>query len=224
MDEHASEIERLIAIMALLRAPEGCPWDRKQTNSTLKPYLLEETYELLEALDNGNSQDIRDELGDLLLQVVFLARINEEQGLFDFNDIARSISDKLVRRHPHVFADANAADHARRWEEIKQQERQERGKEHSLAGRIPKNLPALKTATKIAKKTDQISPSEALDKLEVSIRELKQNINVDKETSKLRGACAEFLYAGAKLMSTLGFDAEDILREKTVQLMSKIDD
>ena len=96
-------LERLLEIMATLRSPEGCPWDAKQTPKSLKPFLLEETYEVLEAIDHGDPGGIRDELGDLLLQVVFQARIFEERGDFDFSDVAGAISEKLIRRHPHVF-------------------------------------------------------------------------------------------------------------------------
>ncbi len=106
MSRAADSVERLLAIMARLRGPDGCPWDREQTLRTLRPYLLEETYEVLEAMESGDVSAHREELGDLLLQIVFQARLAEEEGRFDFADVAEAISGKLVSRHPHVFGDA----------------------------------------------------------------------------------------------------------------------
>ena len=103
-----SEFNRLVDIMAKLRAPDGCPWDREQTHETLKPYLIEEAYEVLDAIDAGDTRDLVEELGDVLLQVVFHAQVASEAGEFEVEDVARAISEKLVRRHPHVFADGNA--------------------------------------------------------------------------------------------------------------------
>ena len=115
-----TELLKLIEIMATLRSTDGCPWDKEQTPETLKPYILEEAYELIEAIDSKNSAEICDESGDLLLQIVFLAQIFNEQKEFDLAEVAHSISSKMIRRHPHVFADANSDEHSQRWEEIKQ--------------------------------------------------------------------------------------------------------
>src|SRR5512137_3210545 len=110
MSRAPEAIERLLAIMARLRAPDGCPWDLEQTLETLRPYVLEETYEVLEAIDDGDPREHCEELGDLLLQIVFQAQLAGEAGQFDFADVANAISDKLVSRHPHVFGDAVARD------------------------------------------------------------------------------------------------------------------
>ena len=146
---HPSAIQELLNIMAQLRDPErGCPWDIKQTWQSLLPYTLEETYEVVDAVDRNDAAAVCDELGDLLLQVVFMAQIAQEQGLFNFNDIARGISEKLVRRHPHVFdatVYATEAEQKQAWEAIKQAERAEKAQTGLFAG-IPAAMPALRRA------------------------------------------------------------------------------
>lgn len=148
------QIARLLEIMKTLRSPGGCPWDARQTPQTLRPYLLEETYEALEALDEGRPDTIREELGDLLLQVVFLARIFEEAGDFDFEDVAGGIADKLVRRHPHVFADLDEDDTEalhRSWDRIKASEKADQPR-RALISPPPKALPSLQRAQKLLTK------------------------------------------------------------------------
>jgi nucleoside triphosphate diphosphatase len=148
--------EELVRVMARLRGPDGCPWDREQTLLSLRTYLVEETYELLEAIDKADSKMLREELGDLLLEVVFLAQVCSEQGLFDIDDVAREIRDKLVRRHPHVFEDRPAGspkEAIQRWEEIKNQEKRSAGGEnHSVLDGVPAHLPALMRAHRLATK------------------------------------------------------------------------
>lgn len=149
--------ERLIEIMARLRAPGGCPWDRKQTLESLRPYLVEETYEALDAIDRKDWDHLAEELGDVLLQVVFQAEIAREAGLFDINDVVRSITEKLVRRHPHVFGEdaVDTADQVvERWEEIKAREKADKGQEETagLLESIPRSQPALLEAFEVGKK------------------------------------------------------------------------
>src|SRR5690349_20962937 len=137
---------RLVEIMARLHGPGGCPWDREQTHATLRPYLIEETYEVLEAIESGDADALRDELGDLLLQVVFHAQLAAEAGSFDAADVARAIAAKLVRRHPHVFGDVQVRDAdevIRNWRRIKSEERRAKGEDHDLFGGVPQGLPAL---------------------------------------------------------------------------------
>jgi MazG family protein len=146
---------RLVDIMARLRAPGGCPWDREQTPASLRPYLLEEAYEVLDALDRDDAPALRDELGDLLLQVVFHAELASESGRFTIADVARAIGDKLVRRHPHVFGDvavAGAADVVRNWHAIKAAERQASGAAEGVLDHVPRTLPALAHAQKVGDK------------------------------------------------------------------------
>ena len=133
MSRASEAIERLLAIMHRLRAPGGCPWDREQTLASLRPYLLEETYEVLEAIDAGDAGAHREELGDLLLQIVFQAELRREAGAFEFADVAEAISDKLVSRHPHVFGDSVVKDAEgvlTQWAALKRQERRRKGGGH----------------------------------------------------------------------------------------------
>ena len=148
-------LEKLVDIMARLRAPGGCPWDREQTPASLRPYLLEETYEVLEAIEHGSAAERCDELGDLLLQVVFQAEIASEAGEFTIAEVARAITDKLVRRHPHVFGNVavrDAGEVMRNWHEIKAAERRAAGTDTSLLAGVPQALPALARAQKIGQK------------------------------------------------------------------------
>jgi tetrapyrrole methylase family protein/MazG family protein len=178
-----SSFAKLVAIMARLRAPDGCPWDREQTHATLKPYLLEEAYEALEAIDAEDDAELCKELGDVLLQVVFHAQIAAEEGRFGIEEVGRAIVDKLVRRHPHVFADVevDGADQVlQNWEQIKKQERREQGQQApSLLEGIPAQLPALMRAQRIQARVarqgfdwDQITGP--LAKVEEEFAELRQ--------------------------------------------------
>lgn len=146
-------VARLLAIMALLRSPGGCPWDREQTLRTLKPYLIEESYEVLEAIDSGNPEELRGELGDLLLQIVFQSQLAAEQGWFSFQDVAQAITRKLIRRHPHVFGEgtANSAGEVLKiWEQTKKEEG------NSLLQGIPRGLPALQKAARMGQKAARV--------------------------------------------------------------------
>ena len=146
-----SAIEDLKATMARLRASDGCPWDQEQTHATLVRCLLDEVSELIDTIDRGDYPHMREELGDVLIQIVFHAQIAAEKGVFDFEDVARDINDKLVRRHPHVFGEERAADAGavlRRWEELKKEERAQKGESDggSMLAGVPVSLPALARA------------------------------------------------------------------------------
>lgn len=178
-----STFSELVAIMARLRGPDGCPWDRKQTHATLRPYLLEEAYEALEAIDAEDDAELCQELGDVLLQVVFHAQIAAEEGRFDIEAVGQDIVEKLIRRHPHVFANehADGADEVlRRWEQIKKQERREQGEAApSLLEGVPKNLPALMRAQRIQARVaqqgfDWDGVDGALDKVEEEFAEVRR--------------------------------------------------
>ena len=175
-----TQIERLLGIMRRLRDPEnGCPWDKEQTFATIAPYTLEETYEVLDAIAREDFDDLRGELGDLLFQVVFYAQMAQEEGRFDFNDICAAISDKLERRHPHIFGEASAGSSSEvlaRWEQIKSAERAEKS-QHSALDDIPHSLPALMRAHKIQKRCsavgfDWTSLGPVLDKVHEEIDEV----------------------------------------------------
>lgn len=217
------QMERLLGIMARLRGPGGCPWDREQTPVSLRKYVLEEAYEVADALDEGDWSTLRGELGDLLLQVVFLARIAEEEGRFSFPDVAQGIGDKLVRRHPHVFADGDArtvAEVWKRWEQIKAGEREEDpagpGPASRLSG-LPKALPALPKARLLADKAarsgfDWPDPEAVLDKLTEEIGEVRTAIRRGSE-SELEDEVGDLLFATACLARKLGLDPERCLEQ-----------
>ena len=150
-------VARLLEIMARLRDPGGCPWDREQTLQTLRGYLLEESHEVLEALDRADPEALREELGDLLFQIVFQSRIAEESGWFEFRSVAEGIADKLVRRHPHVFGEVrleHAGEVVRQWEELKEAEKARAATGSRLDG-IPRSLPALLRSLRIGEKASR---------------------------------------------------------------------
>src|SRR5262245_36841447 len=181
---------RLLQVMARLRDPEnGCPWDREQTFATIAPYTVEEAYEVADAIERGDLTDLRDELGDLLFQVVFHSRMAEEDGAFTFDDVARAIADKMVRRHPHVFADETYADldaQKAGWETLKAAERQDKAKTRkdgaaSLLDDVPVGLPALTRAVKLSKRAARVgfvwpTTREVLAKLHEEVAELEAEV------------------------------------------------
>jgi tetrapyrrole methylase family protein / MazG family protein len=174
-------IEKLVEIIRHLRSPDGCPWDKKQTHESLKPMLVEEAAELLDAIDNKDVPNIREELGDLLMHIVFHSLIAEENGEFNFDDVAKEVSEKMLRRHPHIFGDKTKPDTADEvvllWQEIKAQEKKHK-KILSILDGIPHNLPALDRAEQIQIKAANVgfdwrNTNEVFDKLEEEIAELR---------------------------------------------------
>jgi tetrapyrrole methylase family protein/MazG family protein/ATP diphosphatase len=212
-------IDRLIAIMARLRHPtDGCPWDLEQTFATVAPYTVEEAYEVADAIERNDLADLRDELGDLLLQVVFHARMAEEQGSFAFDDVANAICDKMIRRHPHVFGNLkfeSVAAQSRAWDEIKASERAKKGRD-SLLDDVPNGLPALTRAVKLSKRAARVGfvwPTTAavLEKLQEEIAELEHEIRVG-DPEKAREELGDILFVCANLARDLDVDPEDALR------------
>ena len=215
-------IDRLLAIMARLRDPaDGCPWDQEQTFATVAPYTVEEAYEVADAIERGDLSDLKEELGDLLLQVVFHARMAEEQGAFAFNDVATAINDKMIRRHPHVFAEetyASLAHQKQGWEELKAAERATKGMDGpaSLLDDIPVGLPALTRAVKLSKRAAKVGfvwpdISHVVDKLDEELAELKVEI-ASGDLGKARQEMGDVLFVVANLARTLDVDPEDSLR------------
>src|SRR3989442_12828403 len=172
---------RLVEIMARLRSPGGCRWDREQSPESLRPYVIEEAYEVVEAIERGDPDALRDELGDLLLQVVFQSQLAAEAGRFTIADVAAAIADKLVRRHPHVFGDVEVRDAdevMRNWRRIKAEERQARGGKHDLLGGVPAASPALVRAEQLGEKAGHVGldwpdAHGVLDKLREETAELE---------------------------------------------------
>jgi ATP diphosphatase len=207
------ELARLLDVMARLRDPvDGCPWDREQTFQTIAPYTIEEAYEVADAITRGDFTDLNDELGDLLFQVVYHARMAEEAGRFGFADVARAITDKMIRRHPHVFAEQATFN----WEEQKRQERAAKRQTGTLDG-IPVALPALTRALKITARAarvgfDWADPSQVLEKLEEEIEEVRAELPEGDQT-RLADEVGDLLFVAANLARKLGLDPEACLRQ-----------
>jgi len=215
-------MERLLAIMARLRdRADGCPWDVEQTFETIAPYTVEEAYEVADAAERGDLSDLRDELGDLLLQVVFHSRMAEEQGAFAFDDVARAINDKMVRRHPHVFADetyASLAHQKEGWEQLKAAERAEKARsaDASLLDDVPIGLPGLTRAVKLSKRAAQVgfvwpTVEDVVTKLHEEVGELIEEVQAG-DLEKARHELGDVLFVVANLARTLDIDPEDAIR------------
>ena len=226
----ASPIDDLLAIMARLRDPEhGCPWDREQDFASIAPYTIEEAYEVADAIARGDHAALKDELGDLLFQVVFHARMAEEAGLFDFAAIARAIVDKMLRRHPHVFGDveiASAAAQSAAWEEHKAAERRARaqseGARQSALDGVALALPALLRAAKIQARAARIGfdwpeVRPVLAKLAEEIAELEAELDHGADCDRIEDEMGDVLFAAANLARKLGLDPETALRRATAK-------
>jgi MazG family protein len=221
-------IERLLGIMERLRGPDGCPWDREQTLQSLRPYVLEETYEVLEAIDDGDPAEHREELGDLLLQIVFQAQLAKEEGTFDFAAVADAISDKLVSRHPHVFGDADAKDSEavlKQWAALKREEKRRKGKGESVLEGVPREMPALARADRLTEKASRVGfdwpdAAGARAKVDEEIRELDEAMTAG-DAEALEHEIGDALFALANLSRKLGIPPEEALRGAVGRFLSR---
>lgn len=214
-DDSGALFSQLRDIMNRLRAPGGCPWDRKQTYGSLRPHIIEEAYELVDAVDNGDIAGICEESGDLLLQVVFIGVIAEESGDFSLADIVRSISDKLIRRHPHVFGDVDVSDSdevLRNWEQIKLNEKGGQDNGATVLSGVPKGLPPLVKAFRIQQKAasvgfdwDQSSQLPVFDKIDEEIDEVKTAMESEDRLS-MEEEIGDVLFSIVNLARRLGVD------------------
>lgn len=225
-------VEDLLFLMSQLRDPEnGCPWDRKQTFNSIVPYTLEEVYEVVDAIEKQDYPHLKEELGDLLFQVVFYAQMGKEQSLFDFNDIVHKLVSKLVRRHPHVFPNGelqeagttpplSEAEIKGTWEKIKQQERDEKGLQEDhyegLLDDIPRALPALQRAEKLQKRASTVGfdwpeTDQVLDKIEEEIQELRDAIR-EGSIENIQDELGDVFFAMTNLSRHLGIKSEQALR------------
>jgi len=211
--ENLRQFETLVDIIARLRAPDGCPWDRKQTHASLREFLLEECYEALEALDEGDSVNLCDELGDLLLQIVLHTQIASEAGEFEIGDVINSINAKLIHRHPHVFGSEKVKDAeevAHNWETLK---REERGSDTSLLSSVPKQMPALGYSQAIQRRVAEVGfdwedIKGVIDKLVEEVGEFQQS-NEEQRASEF----GDLLFTLVNVARRLGVDSEAALRE-----------
>ncbi|MBF0169592.1 MAG: nucleoside triphosphate pyrophosphohydrolase [Nitrospinae bacterium] len=211
--------DRLVGVMARLRSPGGCPWDAEQTHESLKPYLLEETYEVLEAIDGGSMPTLRDELGDLILQVVFHAQLAHERGDFTAADVCHAISDKLIRRHPHVFGAAHAPTPGAvvtQWEKIKKTEEGHKERTSALDG-VPAAMPSLARAYKIGKKAaragfDWANVDGAFEKVEEELAEFRAAF-AERDVKHMEEELGDLLFSLVNVARFMEVNPEEALRK-----------
>ena len=216
-----AEVTKLVGLMQRLLAPDGCPWDREQTLETLVPYLVEETYEVVDALAGGDADDHREELGDLLLQIVFQSELRFAEGRFGIDDVARGIVAKLVHRHPHVFGDVVAKDAdavLANWAKLKAKEKAEKGKHGALDG-VPKTAPALLRATRTGEKAGAVGfdwpdADGPRAKVDEELREFDE-ARRGGDRGRMQEELGDLLFATVNLARKLGLDAEQALRDAT---------
>jgi MazG family protein len=226
LDSAQPPIQQLRAIIAALRAPEGCPWDREQTHTSLRAGLIEEAYEVVEAINTGDDANLREELGDLLLQSIFHAQIAAEEGRFDFDDVARGIAEKLIRRHPHVFGEDRCADSAevlRKWDDIK---RAEKGAVATSAlDGISGGLPALMRAEKVQKKAARIGfdwseAAPVVAKIREELAEVEAELAAGA-AAKIEEEIGDLLFSVVNLARKLKVDGETALQAATEKFSTR---
>jgi tetrapyrrole methylase family protein / MazG family protein len=223
-------MDDLLRIMEILRSPQGCPWDREQTHKTIRNNFLEEAYEAVEAIDTSDSQLLCEELGDVLLQVVFHSQLEKEQGVFSFSDVVDGVSKKLILRHPHVFGDVavqNSEEVLTNWEAIKKEEKGRKTDTQVLKG-VSKALPALMRAQKIRKKAakaegKQLELSESLTQLEENVRQLSHSAD-SASKEELRKILGQLLFSVAEVSGILHIEAEQALSEACDHFIAKFEE
>jgi MazG family protein len=241
IDRVGERFERLVAIMRALRAPDGCPWDREQTHASLRPFVLEETYEVLEAIESGQPAHLCEELGDFLFEAVFLARISEEAGDFSIGDAIDAISNKLVRRHPHVFERQSgepaltSGQVIEKWETLKARERAAAGppettKTKTTLSGVPKTLPALLRAYEVSARAAAVGfdwerPDDVLDKIEEEAAEVRREVEsgATGDLSRAEEEMGDLLFAIANLSRKLGIEPEAALRRATDKFTTRFE-
>ena len=229
-----TRFDRLVDIMRTLRSPGGCPWDRAQTLASLRPFVLEETYEVLDALDRDDHAELRHEIGDLLFQAVFLSQLCAETGSFTIADAVDAINDKLIRRHPHVFGEADddtgsspmtSEEVLGRWEQLKAEEQADAGESPSLLGRVPPTLPALLRAYEIGSRVASVGfdwprADDVVDKIEEEVAELRDAVSAGR-TSHTEEEMGDLLFTIANLARKLGIEPEAALRRANTKFCER---
>jgi MazG family protein len=239
-DPAGGKFDQLVEIMRVLREPGGCPWDREQTHASLRPFVLEETYEVLDAIDSGSPAALREELGDYLFEAVFLARLSEEAGDFSIGDALDAICEKLVRRHPHVFArtgddaELSSTQVLEKWEVLKAKERAAAGapaaKPKTTLSGVPKTLPALLRAYELSARAaavgfDWAGPGDVLAKIEEEVAELRHEVEsgATGHLSRAEEEMGDLLFAVANLSRKLGIEPESALRRAAEKFTARFD-
>jgi len=228
-NENAGELfERLVEVVEKLRAPGGCPWDREQTHKSLRPYLIEEVYEVVDSIDNSDYFSMREELGDVLLHILFHSDIERESDRFDICDVIQTLTEKLIRRHPHVFGDvkvANSDEVLHNWENIKLRERQKKSGNASLLDGIPKSMSALLIAQRMQEKASRIgfdwdNIADVWGKVEEEIGELKELLDSGDE-NRIEDELGDILFALSNLARFLKTNSEMALRRTNEKFSSR---
>lgn len=221
-------VEQLLSIMEALRSPDGCPWDKEQTHHSIRNDALEEVYEVVDAIDNNDAVSLCEELGDMLLQVVFHSRIAAEEGEFTFDDVVDGIAKKLILRHPHVFGEAQADNSAQvldLWDRIKKEEKHQQSHTDTLKS-VPKAFPALMRAAKVQKRAKkagvELSDPLADGRLDRLLSQLKI-AQADRDEEALKNAYGEFLFAAASLQNSLKLNSEEVLAAATDRYISRFE-
>ena len=232
------DIQKLVDVMFKLRAPDGCPWDKEQDHDTLKRFLIEESYEVIEAIENKDFEHLKEELGDLLLQVVFHAQVANESKLFTFQDVIDGIYNKLIRRHPHVFKDAlvnNSRDVEVQWEDIKRKEKKNQqvdGTERSAIDGVPLAMPSTLQAVRLTEKAGRVgfdweNAAQVVDKIDEELNELKEALKSNNQ-KEIAHELGDLLFATCNLSRHLNMDPEEVNREalqrfrKRFKMMEKL--
>lgn len=218
----------LMEIMARLRGKNGCPWDRDQTHESIKPYLIEEAYEVLEAIDEQDLAKLKEELGDLMLQIVFHARMAEDAGAFSMQDVLTAINEKLIRRHPHVFGDLKAETAQEvlfNWEQIKQTERRKLNDRASVLDGVPRELPALLRAHRLQEKASRVGfdwteAQEVFRKVEEELAELRAAMD-GREADRVEAELGDLLFALVNLSRFLAVNPEEALRKTIARFIAR---
>jgi MazG family protein len=218
--------DELVKLMTRLRGPDGCPWDRKQALPDLKPYVIEEAYEVVDAIDQDDRRALAEELGDLLLQAVFIAEITREEGAFDIYDSITAIHDKLVRRHPHVFGDVEANDAEQvlvNWEKLKQDERKAENK--SVLSGVPQSMPALLKASRLTEKAARVGfdwrrTEDVFDKIDEEVAELREAV-ANGDNSHIHEEIGDLLFTVANIARKVNVNPEEALQSTNRKFMSR---
>ncbi len=218
--ETVEKFEALIKVLKRLRAPDGCPWDREQTPQTIKKYMIEEAYELYEAIDNEEDQEVKEELGDLLFLLLFLADLYEEKGSFELKDALECVREKMIRRHPHIFGDVKvngSKDVVANWQAIKGKEQEKKGKKKSNLGNLPLALPALQRAYRLGERASRVGfdwdePKQVLEKLKEEMIELEEAMSA-KDDAAISDELGDLLFTVANLSRKLGKNPEETLKK-----------
>jgi tetrapyrrole methylase family protein/MazG family protein len=223
-----NKFEELVEIMERLRSSRGCLWDRRQRKEDIGKYLIEEAHEVIDAIEDGRSEALREELGDVLFQIIFLARISEEAGEFDISDVIDTITEKMIRRHPHVFGDISvqSVDEIRaNWEEIKIQKEGKTDKKGSLSHKIPRSLPSLTRAKKITERASRVgfdweNTEGVLEKIEEELEELKAALN-KRERPLIEDEIGDLLFSIVNLSRFVDVEPEDALRSSIAKFIER---